>query len=311
MKTLTTTLILLFFVNVILCNAQKTDSQNLGLLGQVKQIKQDKFWAQDKFGEIIQGKKFKGGAGGSTLFLKKFNDKGNVVESIYYDEEGIPRHQIQCHYLGNVVESNYYDEEGALTFKIKTKYNNGSLIELNGYSANDSLLSKTINKHDSKGNIIESNTYTPDGRIVKKHILNYDDNSNQVGEISEQIDDGSKQRTIKKYDITGNIIESKTERYHDAGWFCIGHEINKYDEKSNKIEENLLDNNDGTLYSRTLLKYDDKSNVVVKSVYSADGSLRYKNTYKYDYDDKGNWVKKIDFDIDIPQYITIREIEYY
>jgi len=294
MKTLITIFILHFFVTGFFCNAQnfntkKTDVQESGLLGKVKLLKQDKFMAQDKFGEIIQGKRFNG-TGQVNLFLTKFDDKGNIVES------------------------NLYSEAGALIYKSIIKYNSGNLIEHIHYSANDSLAGKTIAKCDSKRNIIESNSYQPDGKIVVRSNFKYDENSNRIEEISEQIDDGIKQRTSNKFDIKGNIIDSKTESYpknDSRGWFCISHETKKYDVKGNNIEIVILDCVNGAMNRKTIQKFDDKGNIIEENNYNADGRLMYKYIYKFDYDKKGNWIKKIDYKNEVPEYITIREIEYY
>lgn len=293
MKTLTTIFILHFFVTGLFCNAQnfntkKTDVQELGLLGKVKQLKQDMFIAQDKFGEIIQGKRFKG-TGQVNLFLTKFDDNGKIVESILYSEEG------------------------AQTSKVKTKFN-GNLIEYICYSANDSLVGKIIGKYDSKRNIVETNSYQPDGRIVVRSNFKYDENSNKIEEISEQIDNGFKQRTSNKFDIKGNIIDSKTESYlknDSRGWFCISHETKKYDIKGNNIEIVIIDCVNGAMNRKTIQKFDDKGNIIEGSNYNVDGGLMYKYIYKFDYDKKGNWIKKIDYENEIPKYITIRQIEYY
>jgi hypothetical protein len=46
-------------------------------------------------------------------------------------------------------------------------------------------------------------------------------------------------------------------------------------------------------------------------MYNSDGSLRSKNTYKYEFDKQGNWIKKIEFKDGIPEYILERQYEYY
>jgi hypothetical protein len=45
--------------------------------------------------------------------------------------------------------------------------------------------------------------------------------------------------------------------------------------------------------------------------YKFYSSLNSKCTYKYDYDDTGNWITQTEFEMDIPKTITEREIEYY
>ena len=67
-------------------------------------------------------------------------------------------------------------------------------------------------------------------------------------------------------------------------------------------------------FSRTSTeKYDDKGNKIEKNSYNADGKLleHLLETYKYEFDEKGNWTKKISFKNQIPENIEERKYEYY
>ena len=85
---------------------------------------------------------------------------------------------------------------------------------------------------------------------------------------------------------------------------------NKYDDKGNKIECNEY-NSDGSLDWKRTSKYDDKGNEIEWNAYNSDGSLDSKFTYKYEFDKKGNWIKRIDFENEIAEFILEREYEYY
>lgn len=295
MKNLIAILTVIFFIFSIFCYAQnsnikKTDIQELGLFGKVKQFKQDKYVAKDKFGEIIQGQRVTD-LSLQNLVLLKFDNEGNIVERNEYNIDGSlsNKYIVKCESKENTIEKSLY-------------YPNGS------------LLGKFIIKFDSHRNIVETDAYQPDGKIVVRSNFKYDENSNQIEKISEQFDDGFKQRTYNKYDIKGNIIDSKTESYQkndSRGWFCISHETKKYDDKGNNIEIVILNCVNGAMIRKTIQKFDDKGSIIEENNYNVDGGLMYKYIYKFDYDKKGNWIKKIDFENEIPAYITIRQIEYY
>ena len=70
-------------------------------------------------------------------------------------------------------------------------------------------------------------------------------------------------------------------------------------------------NSDGSLRSKDTYKYDEKGNKIEENMYNSDGSLRSKYTYKYEFDKQGNWIKKIEFKDGIPEYILERQYEYY
>jgi len=122
----------------------------------------------------------------------------------------------------------------------------------------------------------------------------------------------------------GNIEKGKrVPGYHDIDIVKkveVKHKIKysggiqfKYDEKGNKIEWDWY-NSDGSLRSKWTYKYDEKGNMIFEeNEYFFDDSLSLMNrrTYTYKYDKLGNWIKKIEFENEIPSFIVEREYEYY
>ena len=78
----------------------------------------------------------------------------------------------------------------------------------------------------------------------------------------------------------------------------------KYDDKGNEIEET-------SLISKDTYKYDDMGNQIEWNSYNSGGGLNFKATSKYEFDEKGNWIKKISFTNQIPNNIDERKYEYY
>lgn len=78
----------------------------------------------------------------------------------------------------------------------------------------------------------------------------------------------------------------------------------KYDDRGNTIEENIYNSN-GSLNSKITYRYNDKN--IIEEAYN----WRSKETYKYECDDKGNWIKRISYTNNQPNIITKRTIEYY
>ena len=81
----------------------------------------------------------------------------------------------------------------------------------------------------------------------------------------------------------------------------------RYDEKGNKTEQTTY-NPDGSLNKNTY-KYSENGKLTEVNEYDSDGSLH--STSKYEYDNQGNWIKRIDFEDAIPKHILEREYEYY
>lgn len=254
-------------------NKIKNDLTELKLKGKVKTLKETKYIAVDKFGEI---------------------QKGDMVDEV-------PKYICSFNEIGKKTEESQYNSDGSLLisgrwiYKYDDKMNN---IEINMYSSDGSLNDKNIYIYDDKGNKTEWNAYNSNGSLSFKWSYKYDDK--------------------------GNLIESNN--YSSKG-SLIAKYIYKYDDKGNKIEENLyLPNNE--LMGKTTYVYDDKGNEIEKQDYKSDGSLGNKSikkyddkgnmikwdediTYKYNFDEAGNWIKQIEFKNSIPQTIREREIIYY
>ena len=102
----------------------------------------------------------------------------------------------------------------------------------------------------------------------------------------------------------GDVLVDSSAVYTDDGRFKI------YNEKGNKIEENRYDS-DGSLDFKDTYKYDEKGNKIEINNYNSDGRLDSKTTYKYEYDKNNNWTQRIKYKNTIPRRITERIIEYY
>jgi TonB family protein len=96
-------------------------------------------------------------------------------------------------------------------------------------------------------------------------------------------------------------------------------EVAAYDVKGNKIDNAYYPSSGGALTGKEVYQYDDKGNITEMSLFGTDGTLLSKETYSYEFDGNGNWIKmttsvavveggKISFE---PSEITYRTITYY
>lgn len=85
----------------------------------------------------------------------------------------------------------------------------------------------------------------------------------------------------------------------------------RYDEKGNEIESNEY-YSDGSPRHTYTHKYDDKGKKIESKYNSSDDRYRdYRYSYKYEFDEMENWIKRIEFDGEVPISILEREYEYY
>ncbi len=78
--------------------------------------------------------------------------------------------------------------------------------------------------------------------------------------------------------------------------------------KSGEIVKGNISRNRGI---HNYVIFNKRGNRIEGNNYNPDGSLQSKHTSKYEYDPKGNWIRKIEFKDNSPKSIIEREIEYY
>ena len=180
------------------------------------------------------------------------------------------------------VEITVYDEKGFKKpesgAKIK-KDSNGRILEEEGYWEGRPA-SMVSYKYDTKGNLIQDTYYgyeSGDG-----FLNNY--KYNDKGWVTEVITDGEPSSPPRQYE---------------------------YDKEGNKITEIYHGYESG----KSKYKYDERGNIVEHEWISGDATLNNQGevtTYKYEFDSKGNWISKIEYNgKNELQIITERTIEYY
>ena len=205
--------------------------------------------------------------------------------------------------------------------------------------------SSTFNE---KGNMIEQDHYNSYGRLDSKDIYKYDEKGNKIGFVEEGGYDNLRVIASYKYDEKGNMIKvdiddlirkinkivdykydqkgNKVEEHRvDLAGFAYNYNLPdrnlinekvtyEYDEKGNVIEEDIEDLESETI--KITYKYDKRGTVIEVKHYFPGGPLDFITTYKYEFNKKGNWIKRTEFVTKdgktvVPQMITEREIEYY
>ena len=158
-------------------------------------------------------------------------------------------------------------------------------------------------KKDSNGRILEEEGYW-EGRPASISTFKYDNQGNLIQDTYYGYESGDGFLNNYKYNDKGWMSEVIPEG--EGPFYRMKYE---YDKEGNKITE--ISQGDGSGNSK--YKYDDRGNVIEwiygESVTDNQGNV---TTYKYEFDPKGNWIKKIELnDKKEPQLITERTIEYY
>lgn len=177
---------------------------------------------------------------------------------------------------GYLIEENDYIPDGTLANRTMFLYKNDKLIEYNEYDSQGMLFGTGKFELDEKGLPQKLVYKTNDGRYNWSKAFTYDSNGNII-----QVD---------LLSSTG-VLESKELYTYNTDDFLVESELHK----------------DQKLISKNSYKNDEGGSIVEMN-YSGDSSTF---TYIYNYDSKGNWIKKIVFENNVPSGILIREIEYF
>jgi hypothetical protein len=280
----------------------KNDLKELGLKGKVRSFTEETFKAADKFGEIVKGNKE--GISRSVTFYAN----GMIAEDMYISPDGkissIKRNMYDN--KGNKIE-NVYNSDGKINNTKKIIYDdNGNITEESIYNSSGILESKYSYKYGAKGDMTEQNIYNSEGNKSGTELYSYDDNGNKTEEniYNSTGDLTDSHKFVSDKDENGNLVIKDIFKTEDGEYT----EWQKFDAAGNKIEEGS-GRTEGKNNTVTTFKYDGNGNAVEE--YCNDPEQYIK--YQYEYDSRGNWIKKIVFEkkVGIPQLLTERKIIYF
>ena len=261
-------------------NGWETDN----LKGKVKSYTQSKYGAEDRFGEI-QKKAL------DSFKTFEYTVKGSRIKSTHYDANG--------------------RIEGAWIYKYDAK---GNLIEWATYNADGSLSSRQTFKYNVNSDLTEHNLYKknidyPDGSFYKEGISQYDNNGNKIKYTHYDVDGSILETWAYIYDAKGNLIEEhEYDSYFDTMMYGLGppYTLYKYNDNGNLTER---EHHSGIWTDKQILVYDDSGNLIEEKNQTSIGQM--DTYYEYEFDEKGNWIKRITFKNQIPESIEERKYEYY
>jgi hypothetical protein len=195
--------------------------------------------------------------------------------------------------------------------------------------------SKNVFKYDDKGNRLElvnyagdrinstvRSTYDADGKLIKEETVSGDGTVDLISEIKtdakgnkvEQQDKRQNSSTILfnykylyKYDEKGQEIERTA--FRGNGTFLFRYSF-IYDDNGNRIEWVQVAS-DSSVTAKVIYKYDDKNNLIEESEYEKGNKLKAAYTYTYEFDKKGNWIRRTKLQKNSPVEIKERQISYH
>lgn len=245
---------LLFISTVCFAQRPKNGWQSANLKGKVKAAGQVEYVVNDKNELVKEGQDFSA----------KFNTKGQITEMTLTHGGEKSKLVMTFDEKGYPVKTSSYNDAGELTYQSEQENDaKGNVLKETGRSNGTFEVIKTIFIYDKKGYLVAKDIYQFGSHSIKIQYTN---------------------------DKKGNPIEEKNCKASDDS---INHRIlSTYDKKGNRIKAVAYDDKDEMIEHYTY-KYDKYNNMVEEKSFAPDGSLLYTKTMTYEYDKKGNWLKKL------------------
>jgi len=186
----------------------------------------------------------------------------------------------------------------------------GKIIKKLIFDEDGTLSTKEIYHYDVKEKLIEM-IYIFEGKEIARwdYSYEYDEIGNEIKFTDKSIEGTFERKEIIKYDKNGNILEvdvftDKNTRVQFGA--KIKNEYNHYNNLI-KVKEYM---DDGSLSYTTTFKYDEGGDLIEKYSYS-EWSDYLNLKFKYEYNSKNNWIKKIEYKDGELNTVTYRKIEFY
>ncbi len=158
------------------------------------------------------------------------------------------------------------------------------------------LSNKSGKPVEGKRVLLEIQSYGENGRLAKSvridagqrgdYFYSYDASGNRLELIRSSVS-SSHVKTEFKYDANGNRLEEVQTA--DEG--LVDKTVNVYDAKGRCTERRLF--NKQGLFARRTYTYAADANPIEEAEYDPKGALVGKQTYSYELDSTGNWIKRI------------------
>jgi hypothetical protein len=292
-------LLLLLFCIIIFSNAEIISSSDPNLK-RILSIETKTYEAVEKFGEVEKVKL-------NGVIKEKFNENGDLMERLIHDADtndniiyGNKTVVLNYNDKRKIKDINEYSLDGILIGRIIFQYDDkGKLKEEKDYYYDGSKKTKKTYKYDALGNLLGWGTEyfaQPENLPIETYIFTEEDVKYFAKGNVEEIKYNNNQKTIYKYDSKGNLSEqfeiTKREYENESDSSASIYPVKK---KIKFFYDTLI----------STYKYDDKNNVIEYEVPAN------KWTYKYYFDENGNWIKRIQFNDGEPDEIKERIIVYY
>ena len=237
----------------------KSGRESAGLVGPVRTVRVETALVSNVSGQLVEGKRV-------LTHTTSFDEKGNTTGQDVFKPDGSPERKLAWGHA--------YDAKGRET-------------ETTFLNAQGALTARAVYVYDGRGRKVEATFYAPNGEVNHVEKFDYDDKGRLTG-VAHLSQDGTIRNTqTYTYDADGRPTEWSIRTPDGA---LYQRNVHTYDEKGRETEW-VIYRGDGTPSVGQKFVYDEKGHVT-ESLSYGNGVQFGHETYTYEYDARGNWVKR-------------------
>ena len=170
----------------------------------------------------------------------------------------------------------------------------------------DSPYLTTNYKSNSNGNLKNAEAYLNYNKNLITQIHYYENTSGLIDSVVHSVQKDNKRTKVISYEYSkGKIAAYRKEELGKDTFKVV------YKRLEDTIEEETIYDDSGNITSTKKHEYNQQGDPVIINIYDADNKLINQQTNLYKYDEKGNWIKRLNTDIRSDHRIlTERDIIY-
>jgi hypothetical protein len=251
----------------------------------------------------------------ATLSIKEtFTKKGALKKTEYFDTFGELHQLVENFYNSNDEKIKNISISENPYHKLVTLIKRDTIHKLiyQNVTYNDTINTMFINRFEKMDKIVEQLEIKNNDTIIKKYEYKYDKNNRLIKKI--QIEKDNKSIRDYTYDKKGNVIKLIS----GDEWLKFK-TITEYDGNNKIIKKTQYTiSADLKEHLNSKTEYDNHFNQINEKIFQ-DGKLNRELKNKYEFDEKGNWIKKTVFLKEVfansnefvPIYVETRKIKYW
>jgi hypothetical protein len=237
----------------------KTGRESAGLFGPVRTVRIETARVSNVSGQLVEGERV-------LTRIASFDEKGNTTEQGAFNPDGSTEQKLSWGHT--------YDAKGRET-------------EATYLNAGGTLTARAVFTYDERGRKVEATFYAPPGTLNHVEKFEYDERGRKTREVHLSPDGTIRNTQTFTYNADGRLTEWSI---HTPDGALYQRNVHVYDEKGREAEW-VIYRGDGTPSVGQKYVYDEKGNVT-ESLSYGNGVQFGRETYTYEFDAHGNWVKK-------------------